>query len=198
MRRNSARPGENRRRCSSTAEQAVIQCRLLETCCRTLTRSWQKILRRCTARSPTSMSSRECWRATPIELDEIVDGLIRLTGGSTKQQQLAVYDLDVPRFGPDIKVPHGQLVIPEPTAVVALDTQRLLLRPGDGALVPVEGSAVERHAPEARSIQNYPEFRKCELSRGRPSLRCIHRKLSAAARHSHVSGIFVRRRSGGS
>ena len=131
-------------------------------------------------------------------LDEIVDGLMRLTGVSTKQQQLAVYDLDVPRFGPDIKVPHGQLVIPEPTAVVALDTQRILLRPGEGAHRRGRRGAVERHAPEARSIQNYSEFRKCELSRGRPSLRCIHRKLSAAARHSHVSGIFVWRRSGGS
>jgi phospholipid/cholesterol/gamma-HCH transport system substrate-binding protein len=103
-------------------------------------------------------------------LDEIVDGLVRLTGGSTKQQQLAVYDLDVPRFGPDIKVPHGQLVIPEPTAVVALDTQRLLLRPGDGALVPVEGAQWSDTLPklvQSKIIQSFENANYLEA--GRPS-----------------------------
>ena len=103
-------------------------------------------------------------------LDEIVDGLIRLTGVSTKQQQLAVYDLEVPKFGPDIKVPHGQLVIPEPTAVVALDTQRILLRPREGAIVPVEGAQWSDTLPklvQSKIIQSFENANYLEA--GRPS-----------------------------
>lgn len=103
-------------------------------------------------------------------LDEIVDGLIRLTGGSTKQQQLAVYDLEAPKFGPDIKVPHGQLVIPEPTAVVALDTQRILLRPREGAIVAVEGAQWSDALPklvQSKIIQSFENANYFEA--GRPS-----------------------------
>jgi phospholipid/cholesterol/gamma-HCH transport system substrate-binding protein len=103
-------------------------------------------------------------------LDEIVDGLVRLTGGSTKQQQLAVYDLEAPKFGPDIKVPHGQLVIPEPTAVVALDTQRILLRPREGAIVAVEGAQWSDALPklvQSKIIQSFENANYLEA--GRPS-----------------------------
>jgi len=105
-------------------------------------------------------------------LDEIVDGLIRLTGGSTKQQQLAVYDLEAPKFGPDIKVPHGQLVIPEPTAVVALDTQRILLRPREGAIVAVEGA---QGAMRSRSSFNPRLFRVSKMRTiSRPAVPQMH------------------------
>ena len=103
-------------------------------------------------------------------LDEIIDGLVRLTGGNTKQQQLAVYDLAAPKFGLDIKVPHGQLVIPEPTAVVALDTQRILLRPREGAIVPVEGAQWSDTIPklvQSKIIQSFENANYLEA--GRPT-----------------------------
>jgi phospholipid/cholesterol/gamma-HCH transport system substrate-binding protein len=103
-------------------------------------------------------------------LDEIVDGLVRLTGGSTNQQQLAVYDLEAPKFRADIKVPHGQLVIPEPTAVVALDTQRILLRPREGAIVAFEGAQWSDALPklvQSKIIQSFENANYLEA--GRPS-----------------------------
>lgn len=103
-------------------------------------------------------------------LDEIVEGVVRLTGGGTKQQQLAVYDLDAPKFGPNMKLPHTQLVIPEPTALVALDTQRILLRAREGALRPVEGAQWSDALPklvQSKTIQSFENANYFQA--GRPS-----------------------------
>ena len=61
--------------------------------------------------------------------DGIIAGLERLTGGGAKAAP-TIYDLASPvAFPPLDKVARGQLVVPEPTALVALDTQKLLVRP---------------------------------------------------------------------
>jgi phospholipid/cholesterol/gamma-HCH transport system substrate-binding protein len=63
------------------------------------------------------------------KLDNIVAGLERMTGGGTPVQKLT-YDLRAPvKFAPASKTLKGQLAIPEPTAVVMLETQRLLFSP---------------------------------------------------------------------
>jgi phospholipid/cholesterol/gamma-HCH transport system substrate-binding protein len=63
-------------------------------------------------------------------LDNIVAGLERMTGGGAAPAQKVVYDLVAPQdFAPPKKAIRGQLTIPEPTAVIALQTQRMLFSP---------------------------------------------------------------------
>jgi phospholipid/cholesterol/gamma-HCH transport system substrate-binding protein len=65
-------------------------------------------------------------------VDGILAGLERMTGGGEKPNP-AVYNLTAPRTFPRTdKVAKSQLVIPEPTTVLALDTQKILMRtPGE-------------------------------------------------------------------
>ena len=63
------------------------------------------------------------------KLDGIVAGLEKMTGGGTPTKR-TTYDLLAPAdFGPPGKTIRGQLAIPEPTAVVMLQTQRILFSP---------------------------------------------------------------------
>jgi phospholipid/cholesterol/gamma-HCH transport system substrate-binding protein len=62
------------------------------------------------------------------KLDGIVAGLERFTGGGTKGP-VTTYDLSAPRaFPPMEKVVRAQLVVPEPGAPIALDTQKVVPR----------------------------------------------------------------------
>lgn len=64
------------------------------------------------------------------KLDSIMAGLERMTGGEGGNASKVVYDLDVPRnFAALKKQIRGQLVIPEPAAVLMYDTQRILFMP---------------------------------------------------------------------
>ncbi len=73
-------------------------------------------------------------------VDSILAGLERtMGGGSAKAAVAAFYDLTAPKaFPPSEKAAKAQLVVPEPTALVALDTQRIIVAPGAG-----EGPAVD-------------------------------------------------------
>lgn len=74
-------------------------------------------------------------------LDKIVDGLVRLTGGGAEKPLLTGYDLTAPSSFPPIdKTSATQLVVPEPTALLALDTQRILAR-SNGGQAPVFADA---------------------------------------------------------
>jgi phospholipid/cholesterol/gamma-HCH transport system substrate-binding protein len=74
------------------------------------------------------------------KLDGIVAGLERMTGGGAKIPT-TYYDLTAPRdFPPATKARAVQLVIPDPTALVMIDAQTILIRPppprADGAAKP--------------------------------------------------------------
>lgn len=59
--------------------------------------------------------------------DDILEGLQRMTGSSTKAPP-RIYDLRAPRKFPAIENhPEGQLVVADPTAAIALDTQKILV-----------------------------------------------------------------------
>jgi phospholipid/cholesterol/gamma-HCH transport system substrate-binding protein len=63
------------------------------------------------------------------KLDSIVAGLEKMTGGGTPVPKIA-YDLQaLQNQGPATKTIKSQLVIPEPTAVTMLETQRMLFSP---------------------------------------------------------------------
>ena len=59
-------------------------------------------------------------------------GLEHLAGGGPAEKPKPLYDLTVSI--PSSTALHGQIAVAEPTAVVALDTQRILSRSADGQL----------------------------------------------------------------
>jgi len=67
-------------------------------------------------------------------VDAILAGLDRsIGGGSAKTPVPKYYDLAPPRtFPPSDKVTKSQLVVLEPTALIALDTQRIIIEAGTG------------------------------------------------------------------
>jgi phospholipid/cholesterol/gamma-HCH transport system substrate-binding protein len=63
-------------------------------------------------------------------LDSIVAGLVKMTGGGEAAIPKTIYDLKIPLdFASPKKPLNEQLVMPTPTAILQLDTQRLLLAP---------------------------------------------------------------------
>jgi phospholipid/cholesterol/gamma-HCH transport system substrate-binding protein len=63
-------------------------------------------------------------------LDSIVGGLVKMTGGGEAATPKTIYDLKIPRDFASLKKPlNEQLVMPTPTAILQLDTQRFLLAP---------------------------------------------------------------------
>ncbi|WP_114948875.1 ABC-type transport auxiliary lipoprotein family protein [Microvirga calopogonii] len=63
-------------------------------------------------------------------LDQILEALERLGGGAPAKAPARIYDLSAPHaFPPNDKIASGQLVIPEPSALVLFDTQKILVRP---------------------------------------------------------------------
>lgn len=72
-------------------------------------------------------------------LDGILEALDRLGGGGAGQQPVPIYDLMAPQaFPPHERVPSKQLVVPEPTAVVLFDTQKLLASPQAGESIAMD------------------------------------------------------------
>jgi len=65
------------------------------------------------------------------KLDGIIGGVERMTGADKPVVVKAVYDLHAASdFAAPAKTIRGQLVIPDPTAVLLFDTQKVLLAPG--------------------------------------------------------------------
>jgi phospholipid/cholesterol/gamma-HCH transport system substrate-binding protein len=63
-------------------------------------------------------------------LDSIVAGLVKMTGGGEPATPKTIYDLKIPLdFASPKKPLNEQLVMPTPTAILQLDTQRFLLAP---------------------------------------------------------------------
>jgi phospholipid/cholesterol/gamma-HCH transport system substrate-binding protein len=67
-------------------------------------------------------------------IDAIMAGLEHLAGGGPAEKPKPIYDLAVPTTFPNLHVPQTQLVIGTPTAIVALQTQRMLARAQDGQI----------------------------------------------------------------
>lgn len=71
------------------------------------------------------------------KVDTILAGLDKLTGGSDKPAPVATYDLPAPTFtGMFEDLAPTRLVVNDPTSVVTLDTQKLLVQSADGAIAP--------------------------------------------------------------
>ena len=63
------------------------------------------------------------------KVDGILSGLERMTGGSDGKDRDKAFDLSAPRTFENVPKPlRGQLVIPEPTAIIQLDAQNIVFR----------------------------------------------------------------------
>jgi phospholipid/cholesterol/gamma-HCH transport system substrate-binding protein len=93
------------------------------------------------------------------KVDSILQGLSRLTGGGEDKNPPKLYDLTAPRDFPAIaKIPNAQLAVPQPTALVTLDTQRILEQSADGDSPAFEGSQWADSLPllfQARIVQSF-------------------------------------------
>jgi len=71
-------------------------------------------------------------------VDGILAGIERMTGGSTPKSQLPIYDLSaVKDFPPLAKAPDWQLAVPEPTALMAVNTDKMQTQPAQGESVAI-------------------------------------------------------------
>ena len=66
-------------------------------------------------------------------VDAILSGLEKMTGGAPAKPTPVVFTLTAPTSFPPLETPSSsQIVVNEPTAVVALDTQKIIVAPGAG------------------------------------------------------------------
>ena len=94
-------------------------------------------------------------------LDGIVAGLERMTGGGASPVQKVSFDLAAPQDFVAPKVPiKGLITIPEPTAVVMLQTQRMLFSPSGGppAFVDMQWSDSIPKMLQAKLIQGFENY----------------------------------------
>jgi phospholipid/cholesterol/gamma-HCH transport system substrate-binding protein len=91
-------------------------------------------------------------------VDTILTGLEHMVGGSAAKPVATYYDLTAPKsFPPAEKAAKAQLVVLEPSALVALDTQRIIVAPGAGESPPVETAQWSDSIPkmlQARIVQS--------------------------------------------
>jgi phospholipid/cholesterol/gamma-HCH transport system substrate-binding protein len=93
-------------------------------------------------------------------VDTILAGLEHtMGGGSAKTAVATYYDLTAPKaFPPSEKAAKAQLVVPEPTALVALETQRIIVAPGAGEALSVDTAQWSDAIPkmlQARIVQSF-------------------------------------------
>ena len=93
-------------------------------------------------------------------LDSIVAGLVKMTGGGEPAIAKTIYDLSIPlNFTPPKKPLKEQLVMPTPTAILMLDTQRFLLAPSKEIPGFRERAMGRQHSEDAAG-QTHSELRK--------------------------------------
>ncbi len=93
-------------------------------------------------------------------VDGILAGLERMTGGGGGAKgPVPIYDLEAPKSFPGApKPPEGQLVIPEPTTVLAFNTDRILAQPSQGESVPIDDAKWSDNLPnlfQEKLIQSF-------------------------------------------
>ena len=82
-------------------------------------------------------------------IDSLLGGLEKLTGGGSSKSTAPTYDITaVKDFPQPAEAPSWQLVVPEPSALLALNSDKIKVRPAEGA----ESSDV----PDARWSDNIP------------------------------------------
>jgi phospholipid/cholesterol/gamma-HCH transport system substrate-binding protein len=106
-------------------------------------------------------------------VDGIVSAVERLTGAGSGAASSVIYDLNAPRDFPAVpEMPSWQLTVPEPTAVVMYDTQRILVRPSgseDASFATAKWSDNIPQLLQARIIQTFENAGLMRVRRGSES-----------------------------
>ena len=98
-------------------------------------------------------------------VDGILAGLERMTGGAAKAFPVA-YDITAPRMFPrSDKVAKSQLVVPEPTAVLTLDTQKIAIRTAAGEGPSVDDERWSDNVPKMLQAKIIQSFENSETMR---------------------------------
>jgi phospholipid/cholesterol/gamma-HCH transport system substrate-binding protein len=91
-------------------------------------------------------------------IEGLIGGLEKLAGVGPKPV-IAVYDLVAPTtFAPSNKPAEAQLVVPDPTSILAYDTQNILIRSAAGTYTTVENAKWADNLPkllQARIVQSF-------------------------------------------
>jgi phospholipid/cholesterol/gamma-HCH transport system substrate-binding protein len=92
-------------------------------------------------------------------VEGMIGGLEKLTGSGPENAKPTVYDLSAAKDFPNIKKTiKEQMVVPDPGTIVAYDTQKILIRSGDGTFSDVQGGQWADSLPklmQARILQSF-------------------------------------------
>ena len=109
-------------------------------------------------------------------IEGLLGGLEKLTGGGSSKSTAPTYDITaVKDFPQPAETPSWQLVVPEPSALLALNSDKIKVRPADGAGEHRHsGCEVERQHSDPAPGEVHPELRECRLfERREPAARWI-------------------------
>jgi len=102
-------------------------------------------------------------------LDGIISSLERLTGSGPAAASPIIYDLTAPHdFPPITKIPSAQLSIPEPTAVLMFDTQKILVRPSGSEGPTFSNAKWSDNIPKLIQARIIQSFENANLRVARP------------------------------
>jgi phospholipid/cholesterol/gamma-HCH transport system substrate-binding protein len=97
-------------------------------------------------------------------LEAIIGGLEKLTGAGEKAKPPPVFDLAAANsFPPSLNTIAARIVVPDPTAILAFDTQNILVRSADGVFSNVENAKWADNLPklmQARILQSFENARQ--------------------------------------
>jgi len=92
-------------------------------------------------------------------VEGLIGGLENLTGSGAPKQGPAIYDLAAATAFPQIeKIIKAQLVVPDPSAIILFDTQKILIRSGAGTYSNVNAAQWADNLPkllQARIVQSF-------------------------------------------
>ena len=97
-------------------------------------------------------------------LEGLIGGLENLTGSGTPKAGPAIYDLAPAIAFPQIaKTIKAQLVVPDPSAIILFDSQKILIRDGGGTYTSVNNAQWADNLPkliQARIVQSFENARQ--------------------------------------
>ena len=104
------------------------------------------------------------------KIEGLIGGLEKLTGGGAAKQPPATYDLAAATTFPAFeKSIPGPLVVPDPSATIVFDTQKILIRAANGTITNVEGGQWADNLPklmQAKVLQSFENAKQLrEVSR---------------------------------
>lgn len=92
-------------------------------------------------------------------IEGLIGGLERMTGGPGGKEQLPTFDLTAAKDLPTrAKAPSWQLVVPEPTALLAVNSDKIRVRPAEGESTDIPNAKWADNAPillQEKLIQSF-------------------------------------------